>query len=338
MTGRERIIRVLNHEEIDRYPRTLWHLPNVRMFCGEKLAEFHARFPADIGGASLRWGESRYTKGVSQAYGAYTDEFGCTFELAEPGVNGEIKRPIFADWRALDSYRMPTEILENADFSQINEHAKRSEQFVLVGTHIRPFERMQFMRGTEDLLMDLALGEPYAERLAKQLHEFSLRELEKLVNTDIDAISFMDDWGTQQSLLISPQLWRQFFKPMYREYCDLAKSKGKYIFFHSDGNIELIYRDLVEIGIHAINSQLFCMDLEGLVEKYGDKICFYGEIDRQRILPFGTVTEVHAAVDRVAAAVEQKNKKRTGAIAQCEWNAIDPYENIVAVFEQWNRK
>ena len=143
-----------------------------------------------------------------------------------------------------------------------------------------------------------------------------MKELEMVTRTDVDGFSFMDDWGTQISLLINPEIWREWFKPMYKDYCDLAHSRGKYVFFHSDGFIEQIYPDLIEIGVDAINSQLFCMDIEKLVDLYGDKICFWGEIDRQYILPFGTTEDVKKAVDRVADAIIRKNKKRTGAFAQ----------------------
>jgi len=143
----------------------------------------------------------------------------------------------------------------------------------------------------------------------------------------------MDDWGAQNSLLISPELWREFYKPLYKEYCEIIHSKGKYAFMHSDGDIELIYPDLIEIGVDAINSQLFCMDIEKLGEKYSGQIAFWGEIDRQNILPFGTAQEVRDAVDRVAKAL--LTRKRTGVIAQCEWGIKDPKENIEAVFGQW---
>ncbi|MDP4121373.1 MAG: methyltransferase, partial [Bacillota bacterium] len=63
-----------------------------------------------------------------------------------------------------------------------------------------------------------------------------------------------------------------------------------------------------------------------------------GEIDRQHILPFGTTEEVKKAVNRVATAVIKKNGKRTGAFAQCEWNAFDPYQNILTVFEEWDKQ
>lgn len=337
MTARERVIKTLRHEEVDRFPRMLWQLPNVEMFQPDNLRDFHSRFENDMEGPDLRWGHSRYSKGLARHTGAYTDEFGCTFELAEPGVNGEVKKPVLADWKALKDYRLPWEIIEQADFSKVNESCLRSDKFILASAHIHPFERLQHLRGTENIFMDMAMGVPEAETLLAMLHEFYLRELELVANTAADGFQFMDDWGTQTSLLISPVLWRQLFKPLYRDYCDLLHAKGKFVFFHSDGNIEMIYPDLVEIGVDAINSQLFCMDIEKLVENYGDKITFYGEIDRQYILPFGSVEDVRNAVRRVANAVMRKNGKRTGAFAQCEWNAIDPYENIVAVFEQWDK-
>jgi uroporphyrinogen-III decarboxylase len=204
--------------------------------------------------------------------------------------------------------------------------------------HIRPFERMQFMRGSENLYVDLALEDEHVYRLAEMLHEFFLREVKMLAETAVDGISFMDDWGSQQTLLINPKLWCKLFKPMYKDYIDIIHKKGKFAFFHSDGNIELIYPHLVELGVDAVNSQLFCMNIEKLAENYGDKITFWGEIDRQNILPGGDVAAINAAVDRVAAAVYKKNGKRTGAFAQCEWGNDVTFDSMAAVFERWNQK
>ena len=208
-----------------------------------------------------------------------------------------------------------------------------TDKFVLTCTEARPFERMQFLRGTENLFMDLAYGDKEVYKLRDMLHEFYVREIEMWLNTGVDGIQFMDDWGSQNALLISPTMWREFFKPLYRDYCDLIHSKGKYVFMHSDGNIESIYPDLIEIGVDALNSQLFCMDIEKLGERYAGKIAFWGEIDRQWVLPFGTPDEVRKAVKRVARALLKD--KRTGVIAQCEWGVKDPKENIMAVFEEW---
>ena len=78
----------------------------------------------------------------------------------------------------------------------------------------------------------------------------------------MDGITFMDDWGSERALLISPKMWTHYFKPLYKAYCDLAKAHGKFVFMHSDGYIFDIYEHLVEIGVDAVNSQLFTMPIE----------------------------------------------------------------------------
>jgi hypothetical protein len=157
--------------------------------------------------------------------------------------------------------------------------------------------------------------------------------VEAWAQTAVDAIVLMDDWGMQNRMLVSPAVFHKIFKPFYKDYCDILHSAGKFVFFHSDGNIESIYPDLIEIGVNAVNSQLFCMDIEGLAEKYRGKINFWGEIDRQQILPFGTPDEVKAAVRRVRNVMDDG---KGGVIAQCEWGTKDPYENVEAVFDAWN--
>ncbi len=96
------------------------------------------------------------------------------------------------------------------------------------------------------------------------VHEFFMREVAMWADTDVDAIGFMDDWGAQSRLLISPKMWREIYKPLYAEYVEIIHSAGKFAFMHSDGDISAIYPDLIEIGVDALNSQLFCMDIEAL--------------------------------------------------------------------------
>lgn len=336
MNSRERVIRTLTHREVDRIPRQCWALPSIFMFRKKEYDELLQKYPSDFTGPDFQYGKSPYTSGNPCEIGEYTDEWGCTFKVSEPGIIGEVKRPLLEDWSALDTYELPWNILDNADFSRVDTGCENTDLFVIAGTHVRPFERMQFLRGTENLMMDLAYGEPEVFELRRRLHEFYVKELKLWSETKIDAISFMDDWGTQKALLISPDLWREFFKPLYREYCQIMHQKGKFVFFHSDGNIEAIYPDLIEIGIDAVNSQLFCMDIEKLADEYAGKITFWGEIDRQFTLPFGSPDDVRNAVRRVSRAL-LKNQ-RTGVIAQCEWGSHDPNENIEAVFEEWNKQ
>ncbi|MDD4890946.1 MAG: uroporphyrinogen decarboxylase family protein [Phycisphaerae bacterium] len=333
MTSRERVTRALRFQTPDRAPRNLWALPGVGHSRREELHALATRFPGDVGGPQYTLGKSGRSRGDCLSVGEYVDEWGVVWTTGEPGVAGEVKHAILADDAAMASYRLPWELLDGADLSRVDESCAKSDTFILPGAQARPFERLQFLRGTEQLLVDLAYGTPGVLRLLGQLHEFFVREMEMWAKTAVDAVSFMDDWGSQTALLISPAMWRELFKPLYAEYCRILRRAGKFVFFHSDGHIAAIYPDLIEIGVDAVNSQLFCMDIEGLAAKYRGKITFWGEIDRQRLLPFGTVAEVKAAVHRVRRALDDG---RGGVIAQCEWGIRDPAENVAAVFEAWD--
>ena len=335
MTSRERVFRALEFKGPDRAPRDLWALPWVRRFAGADLDAVLARYPIDFAHAGgLAPGDR--ARGESHRKGSSTDSWGCVFEVAEEGVVGEVKHPPLADWSALATYQPPWEIIERADWDAANRacaaNAAGANRFMLGGTSVRPFERMQFLRGSENLYFDLGYESAELMRLRAMVHEFFMKELSHWVTTDVDALSFMDDWGRQNALLISPAQWRRLFKPLYKDYCDAIHAAGKKVFFHSDGCIIDIYEDLVEVGVDAVNSQLFCMDIERIGRWFKGRITFWGEIDRQRVLPFGTPDEVHAAVARVRAALDDG---AGGVIAQCEWGVNNPRANIEAVYEAW---
>jgi hypothetical protein len=302
------------------------------MFRKDELEAMLARYPSDFASPDVTYGRGERESGTPAVVGTYVDAWGCPFTVGEPGVIGEVKDPPLKDWSQLDHFKPPYEILENADFSRVNASCAATDKFVKASTTIRPFERMQFLRGTENLMMDLGWGVSEVYHLRDMVHEFFLRELELWVKTDVDGISFMDDWGAQKGLLISPAMWREYFKPLYIDYCRMIHDAGKFVFFHSDGDIMDIYPELIEIGVDAVNSQLFCMDIEEIGRRYRGNITFWGEIDRQYILPFGTVEEVRQAVWRVRRALDDG---RGGVIAQCEWGIGVPAENIAAVFEAW---
>jgi uroporphyrinogen-III decarboxylase len=164
------------------------------------------------------------------------------------------------------------------------------------------------------------------------IHTFYLKEVEIWVKADVDAIQFMDDWGAQNQLLIPPQIWRELFKPLYREYCQLAKAYNKFVFMHSDGHILEIYQDLIEIGVDAINSQLFCMDLAAIEQKAKGKITFWGEIDRQHVLPADDPEVGRAAVRELMSRLYDP---AGGMIAQFEFGAGVNPKTALAICEEW---
>ncbi len=333
MTPRERVIRALEFRQPDRPPRDLWYLPGVAQARSGELDTLLARYPIDFAQPVFRYGPSARARGTPERVGTYTDEWGCVWSVAEDGVVGEVKVHPIADWNALATFTPPWEILDRADASETNASCAATDRFVRSSTSIRLFERMQFLRGVEALFLDLAYLPAELFKLRDMVHEYYLSEIDLWTATDVDAIFFMDDWGSQSNLLIAPEQWREIFKPCYAEYCRRIRAAGKYVFFHSDGFIAPIFGDLIEIGIHAINSQLFCMDIESLARQFKGRITFWGEICRQQVLPFGSPEDVRAAVMRVRRAFDDGNG---GVIAHCEWGNEDPAENIAAVFAAWS--
>ncbi len=182
--------------------------------------------------------------------------------------------------------------------------------------------------------MFIDLAEQPAEffQLLDQIHQFYMKELELWAKTDVDALNIMDDWGAQRALLISPRQWRKIFKPLYKDYIDLAHRHGKYLFMHSDGYTRDILPDLVELGLDAINTQIFTMDIEELGQAFAGKITFWGEIDRQHLLSFASPGDIDRAVRRVKDALYHHG----GIIAQCEFSAGSKAENVYQVYQTWD--
>ena len=327
MTPRERVRRTLEFEEVDR-------IPIENSFGGE----LERKYPSDVARPPFRYPAGK-SWGVENRKGRRMDIWGCIWEAGEDGVCGEVKEsPLRGDWSALRAFQPPWEVLAGADLSQVNAACAASDRFMIPmwGELIaNPFERMQHLRGTEQLYVDLGSLEPELYRLRDMVHEYFLKQVGLWVKTDVDAIHLADDWGAQRSLLISPALWREFFKPLYRDYCELAHAHGKYVLMHSDGYILKLIPELIEVGVDAVNAQLFCMPIEQLAEAFAGKICFWGEIDRQYLLTAASPAEVRQGVRRVAAAFLRQ--KRTGIVGQCFEGKDHRPENIEAVYDEWSK-
>jgi uroporphyrinogen decarboxylase len=217
------------------------------------------------------------------------------------------------------------------DVAAVNASCRDLGGFMIANGCARIFERLQFLRGTENLYIDLALDDPGLADFIGRLHAFSLKQLDVWARTDCDALMIMDDWGSQNGLLINPEMWRRVFKPLYREYVELAHAAGKKMFMHSDGNILQIYPDLIEIGIDALNSQIFCMGL-GALAPFRGRITFWGEIDRQHVMARGSEADVRAAVQSVYENLYADG----GVIAQCEFGPGATPQAVEAVYATWD--
>ena len=333
MTGRERVLRCLEFDGPDRAPRDLWVLPAACIANGDAAIEaFRKRWPTDFVQCGVGRPKGRRSSGDPYQPGRATDEWGCVYENMVPGVMGEVKHPLLDDYACLPAIQPPTELLQ-VNVAEVNAFCRQTDAFVFASGWARLFERMQFLRGSENLLMDIAEQSDEFFQLLNLVNGFFVAQYEQWARTEVDALVMMDDWGSQVSLLISPAAWRRHFKPLYAEYVRIAHAAGKKFFLHSDGYIFDIYEDLIEIGVDAVNSQLFCMDIEAIGRRFGGRIAFWGEIDRQQILPHGTVEETRAAVRRV----KDNLWRNGGCIAQFSFEGETRLTNAEAVFDEWQR-
>jgi uroporphyrinogen decarboxylase len=330
MTSRDLVRRALEFASPPRVPRQAWVLPWAEEHHPAAVARLRAEFPDDLVAspglyrAPLPLAGDRYGKGV------YVDEWGCRFENVHGGVIGIVREPSLPDWSRLDGFRTPDEAL-NVDREAVNAFCAATEQFVLAGTLVRPFERLCFLRTMEQALMDLLRQPPELLDLLRRIHAHYLAEVEAWARTGVDAIVLMDDWGMQNRMLVAPEIFRRLFKPMYAEYCALARRHGKFVFMHSDGCILEIVPDLIEIGVDALNSQVRCMGARELGRRFRGRLTFWGEIDRQELLPFGTGADVRRAVREMRESLHAGG----GVIAQCEFGPGARPENVLEVFRAW---
>ena len=173
-TSRELVYQTLNFKKPYRAPRDLWTLPIAQWSHPQEYAALLADFPPDIVGVSGHERHIAPTKGDPYVPGDYTDEWGCTFHSIQAGVIGEVKDPLIKDWDAdVAKVHVPREWL-TIDRDAINRDCDALDQFTLCGACPRPFEQMQFLRGTVNLYMDLIDPPPAMQRFIAQHASFLL--------------------------------------------------------------------------------------------------------------------------------------------------------------------
>ena len=170
-----------------------------------------------------------------------------------------------------------------------------------------PLERAFAMQGMDTFLMNMALYPDFAEALLWKIQAVCkelMANFLQAIGPNIDIIKIGDDLGTQESLLMAPDMYRRVLQPIHADWIEFIKARtDAKLFFHTDGDVFPLIDDFVEMGIDILNpiqtSAGKMSDLEALRDRYGSQIVFCGAIDTQRVLPRGTVDEVRAEVRRV---------------------------------------
>ncbi|MBN2377297.1 MAG: hypothetical protein JXD22_12915 [Sedimentisphaerales bacterium] len=321
MKHRERVALALAHEESDRCPMQISFTPE---FANRLKQEIHGKIGKvhnphgggnsyelehylgeDLLLTSVGWANNYYQ--TFEPGAKYIDEWGIGWRATPyetrfgSGIYTEIISHPLADAKALDNYVPPS-----PDDPQLYRDAQdliknyREEYWIVGVTVTTIWETAWALRGLERTMMDLIENPELVERILDIPYNYHLAAAKKLVEMGVDMIWIGDDVGSQQGMLMSPELWRRMLKPRMAEFIRTLKEINPEIkiAYHSCGSIAAIVGELVEIGLDVLNPiQPACLNLEHLKETYGDKLCFWGSIDEQQTLPFGSPEDVRQEVE-----------------------------------------
>ena len=369
MTSRERVLASLNREEPDRVPldlggvaTTIEAVPynELKQYLGirsetELFLRDHVDPPEEV---LKRFGiDTRYVrikpprnfKVQIDPDNSYLDEWGTRWKKPESSlywdpVDYPLKDATIED---LETYNWP-DPHDPGRTEGLREQAKRLREktdYAVIGDTplLGIFESACVcLRGIERLMMDLILDKPFAEALFDKLadiHIEFLRHYLDAVGDLIDVIMVSDDLGGENGPLISPELYRDLIKPAQRKLWQFIKSNTEaYLFLHSCGSISKFVPDLMEMGVDILNPVQVSakdMDTKRLKEEFGDKLTFWGGVDTQRVLPFGSPEDVDREVRKRIADMATGGGYVLTAVHNIQ--AGVPPENICMMYDAARR-
>lgn len=171
------------------------------------------------------------------------------------------------------------------------------------------FERHWSLRGMENALCDYYESPDEVHKLYRALTDFYKTVIVKMADEyHCDGIFTSDDIGTQNAPFFSLEIFREFFKPYYKELIDTAHAHGMHFWLHTCGNIEEFIPDFIEIGLDVLHPiQKYTMDEKVIADKYGDRICIWAGFDVQRTIPYGTPEDCEREVKHLIDTYARKD-------------------------------
>jgi len=215
---------------------------------------------------------------------------------------------------------------------QIDELMGRyPDRFTVYSLGFSLYERAWSLRGMENLLVDFLENPDFVRDLLDRIVDFNIGVLDRALEFGVDGVRFGDDWGQQHGLQMGPRIWREFLKaPLTRMY-GRVRDAGRYVLIHSCGDVDELFDELVEMGVHCFNPfQPEVMDVHGLLPRYRGRLCFHGGLSTQRTLPYGTADDVRRETQRLL------ERGAAGGYILAPAHDVEgdvPLENILAFIE-----
>jgi len=331
LNSRQRVICAINFNDPDRAPVSHAVLPAAQIKYGKALDEILAEFREDFGwdymqDLPLADFPAVYKKGRN------TDDFGTVWFSEWLGVCGiPVEWPV-SDLDRYNDYKWPEVFTAGPPSGRLYSGHMMGfdDRWYARGAWITFFEQLQQLRGMENLMMDIATESKGFYRLLDDMLDFNLRWIDKWTGLEYDGLHFADDWGGQTSLIIKPDTWRRIFKPRYAEMFKRVRDKRMDVWYHTDGQVRDIFGDLIEIGVQVINCQVPAVGHEWIAKNVRGRVAIRTDIDRQRVMPFGSTSEVKEEVHRTFEAC---GSSKGGIVACGEVGPDVSLENIRAMHE-----
>jgi uroporphyrinogen decarboxylase len=203
---------------------------------------------------------------------------------------------------------------------------------VLGWSDTRPFDHLCSRQGGEAAMVELARNTKAVREQLSAIHDFACKELELWAASEVDGVAIRDDWGTQEGLSGSPEMWREVFRPFYKEYCKILHAKDKFVFFHSHGDTFDLFGDLVKLGVDAIHVSAHLSKIGRLAKKHRGRVTFWCEMDREQLRNPGSLNDFR---QDVLAIRKELDFGGGGVIARCPWEQGIRIQTAAAFFEQW---
>jgi hypothetical protein len=335
ITVRENWLRVVEFRSPEWIPVSLGFAPIVWRTYRERLEEIILRHPVLFPGH--KEGSVDFDAPFGPVYREgeyYRDNWGCLWYNAQDGLEGQVVESPLADWEALESYQPPDLLTQtergSRDWTAIAAAvAKQKEQGHLTwGDGERLFDRLYFLRGFENLMMDFATDDPHLPRLIEMLTEYEMQLVKRWLALGVDVIGFHTDIGSQKALMISPAKFRQYVKPMFKELFQTCRRAGTHVSLSSDGCLLEIVDDLIECGVSVHDPQVRANTIDGIARAYKGRLCATVDLDRQ-MFPFCTPDDIWRQVEE---AVTKVGTPQGGLmLAAAVYGADVPLENIEAL-------
>ena len=366
MTSKERVLAAINHRVPDKIPADLGttnctsivkstYIPLKKLLGVEAEDEFLFT-PFQIMKCDekvLRKLEVD-TRAVAGNYDAfpvrwlsedsYVDQFGVQYKMPENGLYFDFWKYPLADYETLEeikaNYQWPDPHLPAAT-EGLRERAKKlcaENQYAIVGDVVNSgiWEHSWNLRGLETFLVDLMVNQDIAHYILENMVAYKkglMADYLNAVGDYLDIVFVGDDLSAGNSTLMSPDVFRGIVKPYLKDYyCFIKKRTNAKLMYHSCGAITSLLDDLIEIGVDILNpvqTNASGMEPEGLKQRYGDRVVFWGAIDAFEVMPHGSEEDVRREVEKKIRALGP------AGYVVCENHNIQadvPAENVITLY------